>query len=193
MGHRTVADEERKGPPLLFTSLDSSAAGTPDEPDFDPAQRLQGAWRLVRLFLTVNAIVIGTFMSSCGTFLAVSQVVRTPLGPSSRSAPGVIVAHKRSGFGTRHSAYVYAPVVRFTVDGREFEITSRLSTNKPPPVGQPVRVRFAADAPAGAVLVGWAEWGLPVEWMVVGSSLFAAGIVTWRRLTRATFSGPAAS
>ncbi len=192
MGHRTVADEERKGPPLLFTSLDSSAAGTPDEP-FDPTQRLQGAWHLVRFFLTVSAIVIGTFMSSCGTFLAVIQFAHTPLGPSSRSAPGVIVAHKRSGSGTRGFPYVYAPVVRFTVDGRELEITSRLATNKPPPVGQPVRVRFAADAPARAVLVGWAEWGLPVEWMVVGSSLLAAGIVTWRRLTRATFGGPAAS
>jgi DNA-binding transcriptional ArsR family regulator len=196
MGHRHMADEEPKGPPLLFASLDresdSTAGGTSDEPELDPVQRLQAAWHLLRLLLAVSALGVGVFMSSCGTFLAVSQFAQTPLGPNSRSAPGVIVGHKRSGSGTRRSLYVYAPVVRFTADGREFEITSRLSTNTPAPVGQRVQVRFEAGAPERAVLVGWAEWGLSVEWMAGGSLLFAAGILMWRK-TRATFGGRAAS
>ena len=184
-GSPPVPDEEPKGPPLLFASLDrdpeSSAGGTLDEPEIDPGQRLQTVWHLLRLVLAVSAIVVGLFMSSCGTFLALSQLAQTPLGPSSRSAPAVIVGQKRSGSGTRRSLYVYAPVVRFTADGREFEITSRLSTNTPAPVGQRVQVRFEADAPERAVLVGWAEWGLSVEWMAVGGPLLAAGILMWRR------------
>jgi hypothetical protein len=155
-------------------------------------QRLQAVWPLLRLLLAVSALVVGLFMSSCGTFLAVSQFAQTPLGPNSRSAPGVIVGQKRSRSHRGRSQYVYAPVVRFTADGRELEITSRLSTNAPPPVGQRVQVRFAADAPERAVLVGWAEWGLSVEWMAGGGLLLAAGIFMWRR-TRATFGGRAAS
>jgi hypothetical protein len=163
-----------------------------DEEPKGPVQRLQAVWPLLRLLLTISALVVGLFMSSCGTFLAVSQFAQTPLGPNSRSAPGVIVGQKRSGSGTRGFPYVYAPVVRFTADGREFEITSRLSTNTPAPVGQRVQVRFEADAPQRAVLVGWAEWGLSVEWMAGGGLLLAVGILMWRR-TRATFGGRAAS
>jgi hypothetical protein len=185
MGHRHMADEEPKGPPLLFASLDrdpeSSPGGTPDEPELDPVQRLQAVWHLLRLLLAVSALVVGLFMSSCGTFLAVSHFAQTPVGPNSRAAEGVIVGQKRSGSGTRRFAYVYAPVVRFTADGREFEITSRLSTNTPAPVGQRVQVRFETGAPERAVLVGWAEWGLSVEWMAVGGLLLAAGILMWRR------------
>ena len=144
-------------------------------------ETLHGIWYLLRLALTATAIAAGLFMSSCGTFLAVSQFAQTPLGPNSRSAPGVVVGQKRSGFGTRGFPYAYAPVVRFNVDGRDFEITSRLATNTPPPVGQRVQVRYDAAKPEGAVLVGWAEWGMPVEWMAIGGALLAAGIFMWRR------------
>jgi Protein of unknown function (DUF3592) len=190
-----MADEEPKGPPLRFATLEPdpwTAEGTSDEPELDPVQRIQAVWPLLRLLLAVTALGVGGFMSSCGTFLAVSQFAQTPLGPNSRSAPGVIVGLKRSRFHIRSSQDVYAPVVRFTADGREFEITSRLSTNTPAPVGQRVRVRIEADAPERAVLVGWAEWGSSVEWMAGGGLLFAAGILLWRK-TRATFGGRAAS
>jgi hypothetical protein len=190
-----MPDEEPKGPPLRFATLEPdpwTAEGTPDEPDLDPGQRLQAVWHLIRALLAISALVVGLFMSSCGTFLAVSQFAQTPLGPNSRSAPGVIVGQKRSGRGTRRSVYVYAPVVRFTADGHEFEITSRLSTNTPAPIGQRVQVRFEADAPQRAVLVGWAEWGSSVEWMAVGGLLLAVGIFLWRK-TRATFGGRATS
>lgn len=144
-------------------------------------ETLRGIWYLLRLVLAVGALAVGLFMSSCGTFLAVSQLAQTPLGPSSRSAPGVVVGLKRSGFGTRHSQYVYAPVVRYTAEGRDFEITSRLATNTPPPVGQRVQVRYDVATPERAVLVGWAEWGFSVEWMALGGPLLAAGIYMWRR------------
>jgi len=153
-----------------------------EEPKVPPLPTLHGLWHLLRLVLAGSAIVAGLFMSSCGTLLAVSQLAQTPLGPNSRSAPGVVVAHKRrSASRSRSVQYVYAPVVRFRVDGRDFEITSRLSTNTPPPVGQQVRVRYDAATPERAVLVGWAEWGMPVEWMAIGGPLLAAGIFMWRR------------
>jgi hypothetical protein len=175
-----MADEEPKLPPPLFPSLDRGA-GSPDEPELDPLPTLHGVWQLLRLVLAGSAIVAGLFMSSCGTILAVSQLAQTPLGPNSRSAPGVVVAHKRSATRSRAVRYVYAPVVRFTADGRDFEITSRLFTNAPPSLGQQVRVRYDAATPERAVLVGWAEWGVPVEWMAVGGPLLAAGIFMWRR------------
>jgi hypothetical protein len=183
-----MADEEPKDPPPqpkdpppLFPSLDRGA-GSPDDSEIDPMETLHGIWHLLRLALAIGAIAAGLFMSSCGTFLAVTQLAQTPLGPGSRSAPGVVVAHKRrSASRSRSVQYVYAPVVRFRVDGRDFEITSRLSTNTPPPVGQQVRVRYDAATPERAVLVGWAEWGMPVEWMVIGGPLLAAGIFMWRR------------
>jgi hypothetical protein len=160
---------------------DEEPKGTPDEPDLDPLQTLQGVWHPLRLVLAGSAIVVGVFMSSCGTFLAVSSLAQTPLGANSRSAPGLVVAHKRSASRSRTVRYVYAPVVRFTADGRDFEITSRLATNTPPTVGQHVQVRYDAATPERAVVVGWAEWGMPVEWMVIGGALLAAGIYMWRR------------
>jgi hypothetical protein len=175
-----MADEEPKVPPPLFPSLDRGA-GPPDDSEIDPLQTLHGVWHLLRLALAVTAIAAGLFMSSCGTFLAVVQLAQTPLGPNSRSAPGVVVAHKRSATRSRTVRYVYAPVVRFTADGRDFEITSRLSTNTPPPVGHHVQVRYDAATPERAVVVGWVEWGMPVEWMATGGALFAAGIYMWRR------------
>jgi uncharacterized protein DUF3592 len=179
-----MTDEEPR-PPLRFASLegdpDASAAGTPDEPDDDPLQTLKNLWHLFRLLLTVSAIAAGGFLSSCGTFIAASQLARTPLGPSSRSAPGVVVGHKRSGHGTRRFPYVYAPIVRFTVDGRDFEITSDLATNERVPVGERVQVRYEPATPQRAVLVGWAEWGMPVEFMAIGGPLLAFGILCWRR------------
>jgi len=161
-------------------SLDRGA-GPPDDSDPDPLQTLHGVWHLLRLALAITAIGAGLFMSSCGTFLAVSQLARTPLGPNSRSAPGIVVGQKRSGFGTGRLQYVYAPVIRFTAEGRDFEITSRLATDTPPLVGQQVRVRYDAATPDRAVLVGWAEWGMPVEWMAFGGLLLAAGVFMWRR------------
>jgi hypothetical protein len=175
-----MADEEPKDPPPLFPSLDRGAA-SPDDSEIDPMETLQGIWQLLRLALAVTALAVGLFMSSCGTFLAVTQLAQTPLGPGSRSAPGVVVGHKRSGSGTRSFRYVYAPVVRFNVDGHDFEITSRLATNTPPPLGQRVHVRYDAATPERAVLVGWAEWGMAVEWMAIGGPLLAAGIFMWRR------------
>jgi len=175
-----MADEEPKVPPPLFPQLDR-VAESPDDSEIDPVETVRGIWSLLRLALAATAIVAGLFMSSCGTLLAVTQLAHTPLGPNSRSAPGIVVGQKRSGLGTRRSGYVYAPVVRFNVDGRDFEITSRLFTNTPPPVGQRVQVRYDAAKPEGAVLAGWAEWGTAVEWMGIGSALFAAGISMWRR------------
>jgi Protein of unknown function (DUF3592) len=174
-----MADEEPKVPPPLFPPLDRGA-GPPDDSESDPMEALRGIWYLFRLVLVGGAVAVGLFMSSCGTFLAVSQLAQTPLGPGSRSAPGVVVGLKRSESGSRFRT-VYAPVVRFNVDGRDFEITSRLATNTPPPVGQHVQVRYDAATPERAVLVGWAEWGMAVEWMVIGGALLAAGIFMWRR------------
>ena len=153
----------------------------PEEEDPDPIQTLKGIGYLLRLVLTVSAIAAGGFMASCGTFIAASQLAQTPLGPSSRSSPGVVIAHKRSRYIRSRSGYVYAPVVRYTVDGHAFEVTSRLATNTPMPVGEAVTVRYDASAPERAVLVGWAEWGMPVEWMAIGGPLLAAGILGWRR------------
>ena len=175
-----MADEEPKVPPPLFPSLDRGA-GSPDDSEIQPLETLQRIWLLLRLVLAVTAIAAGLFMSSCGTFLAVIQLAQTPLGPNSRSAPGIVVGQKRSGWGTPRRPYVYAPVARFKVDGRDFEITSRLATNTPPPVGQRVQVRYDAATPERAVLVGWAEWGFSVEWMALGGPLLAAGIYMWRR------------
>jgi hypothetical protein len=144
-------------------------------------ETLRGIWFLLRMVLAVGAVAVGLFMSSCGTFVAVSQLAQTPLGPSSRSAPATVVGLKRSRSGSRSFRYVYAPVVRFNINGRDFEITSRLATNTPTPVGQRVQVRYDVATPERAVLVGWAEWGFSVEWMAFGGPLLAAGIFMWRR------------
>jgi hypothetical protein len=182
-----MADHEPE-PGFRFPSLerepDASAGGAPADDDLAPAQRLQAIWHLVRLVLTVSLIVVGGFMSSCGTFLGVSQLAQTPFGPDSRSAPGVVVRHQRStGIRPRgaHEVYGYAPVVRYTVDGRDLEITSRLSTNTPVAVGERVLVRYPASAPGRAVLVGWPAWAPAFEWTTIGGALLTAGIVCWRR------------
>jgi hypothetical protein len=151
-----------------------------EEEDPDPIQTVKNIWYLLRLVLMVSGIAAGGFMTSCGAFIAASQLAQTPLGPGSRSSSGVVVAHKRSTYSTGRLP-VYAPVVRYTVDGHAFEVTSRLATNTPVPVGEAVTVRYDASAPERAVLVGWAEWGMPVEWMAIGGPLLAAGIIGWRR------------
>jgi hypothetical protein len=74
-----MSDEEPKVPPPLFPSLDRGPR-SPDDSDLDPLQTLHGLWNLLRLVLAGSAIVVGLFMSSCGTFLAVSGFAQTPLG-----------------------------------------------------------------------------------------------------------------
>jgi hypothetical protein len=86
---------------------------------------------------------------------------------------------RRSGSAVRGD--VYAPIVRFQVDGQPHEFTSRMFTSPCDwRVGQAVEVLY--DPASGrTAIAGLAEWRPALELTLYGVGFLALGGVLWRR------------
>lgn len=71
----------------------------------------------------------------------------------------------------------YAPVLRFTVDGKEYEFTDSVSSSDKKPIGSKVEVMYQPDNPADARADSAANrWLLPAIFTGVGAVMVLIGL-----------------
>ena len=119
-----------------------------------------------------------------GSVLFALTLWSRPRGPQVLRLSGTVVRLEAQRARSRSAGpdnVVYAPIVRFTVDGHERQFTGRLATRPSPwTVGQTVQLLY--DPVAGRPeLIGWAMWSVAVEWSTGGAAAVALGVVLWRR------------
>ena len=154
-----------------------------EEFDERRAGTLREAWRLLKWFLALSALVLGPAVIVSGVGLAAATFWTRPRGPHVRPVPGAVVALERRLLAGTHtgSNVVYAPVVRFSLAGHARQFTGRLATERPLwEIGQTVTILYDPDTDR-AELVGWETWSRGVEFLAVGTTILAIGILLRRR------------
>lgn len=80
---------------------------------------------------------------------------------------------RRDNDGDRRTSTTWAPVVTYTVEGKDYQFTSSTSTSSIPTVGDTVQVRYNPDSPSEAGLAQGLMWvvfmlgGMAVLFLVI--------------------------
>ena len=136
-------------------------------------------WRYSRVLVPLSLIGFGAILWIFGAALVSGLYETRPKGPAVRTLAGTVVGIETKRRSGEHD--VYAPIVRFTADGREHQFTGEMFESPPRwRVGQPLEVLY--DATTGEMAIGGLSGWLPaIECPVAGVALLALGSVLWRR------------
>jgi len=148
------------------------------------AKALRRLWRFLRLLAPPALFVFGALALVVGGVLLSSVFLTRQRGPAVRTVSGTVVGLQRRQMieiSASGNSDVYAPIVRFQVDGQPHEFTSRMFTDRPDwTVGQAVEVLY--DPTSGrTAIAGLADWRPALEFTVLGVGLLALGSVLRRR------------